>query len=110
MGYDHLCLQIGRCLRHGPRSVPQLAEELEVDPARIHYAIRQRLIGIYVTPARHDGRGHVTEWGLIRPWALVMSPTLYGGEVVRGGTVRLNVRAMILNLTLPGSSLANRFR
>ena len=67
MGYDHLCRQIGRCLSHGPRSVPQLAVELGVAPARIHYAIRRRLVGIYVTPARHDSRGRVIEWGLMRP-------------------------------------------
>ena len=68
MGYAHLCRHIGRCLSHGPRSVPQLAEELEVDPARIRYAIRRRLVGIYVTPAWWDNAGRVTEWGLMRPW------------------------------------------
>ena len=67
MGYAHPCHQIGRCLSDGPRSVPQLAEDLEVDPSRIRYAIRQRLIGIYVTPARYDSRGRVIAWGLMRP-------------------------------------------
>ena len=61
MEYDHLGLQIGLCLTQGPRS----AEELVVAPARIHYAIRQRLIGISVTPSRHDSRVRVIEWGLI---------------------------------------------
>ena len=68
MGYDHLCRQIGRCLSQGPRSVPQLAVELGVAPARIRYVIFQRLIGIYVTPARYDSRGRVIEWGLMHPW------------------------------------------
>ena len=68
MGYDQLCLQIGRCLLHGPRSVPQMAEELGVAPAHIRYAIQRRLIGIYVTSAWRDSAGRITEWGLMRPW------------------------------------------
>ena len=70
MGYDHLCHHIGRCLSDGPRSVPQLAEELGVDPARIRYAIQRRLVGIYVTPACYVSRGRVIEWGSMRslPW------------------------------------------
>ena len=68
MGYPDLCHQIGRCLRQGPRSVPQLADELGVDPTRIRYAIQRWLVGIYVTPAWRDNAGRVTEWGLMRPW------------------------------------------
>ena len=67
MGYDRLCHQIGRCLSHGPQSVPQSAVELGVAPARIRYAIRRRLVGIYVTPAWWDNAGRITEWGLMQP-------------------------------------------
>ena len=67
MGYDHLCRQIGRCLSHGPRSAPQLEEDAGGIHARIRYAIRQRLDGIYVTPAHYDSRGRIIEWGLMSP-------------------------------------------
>ena len=48
--------------------------------------------------------------GIDAALALVMSPDFCGGEVVPGGTVRLNLRAMILRFALPRSSSANRFR